>query len=60
MKKKEPPIITRIRKTKDRFGVLSLREKPIFETLLVKDKNIVLKLLSMLKKIKKIINKVKK
>ena len=35
-------------------------EKPIFETLLVKEKSNSLKLLSKLKKTKKIINKVKK
>tara|TARA_B100000795_G_scaffold211318_1_gene164958 strand:+ start:340 stop:480 length:141 start_codon:yes stop_codon:yes gene_type:complete len=39
VEKKEPPIITKIRKIKDKFVDLLLREKPIFETLLVKDKN---------------------
>tara|TARA_B110001450_G_scaffold226141_1_gene224747 strand:- start:73 stop:249 length:177 start_codon:yes stop_codon:yes gene_type:complete len=38
VEKKEPPIITKIKKTKDRLDVLSLKENPILETLLVKDK----------------------
>ena len=44
----------------DKFEELLSREKPILETLLVKDKNTSLKLLSKLKKTKKIINKVTK
>ena len=39
VEKKDPPIMTKIKKIKDKFVELLLREKPIFETLLVKDKN---------------------
>tara|TARA_B110000459_G_C16224679_1_gene322359 strand:+ start:289 stop:459 length:171 start_codon:yes stop_codon:yes gene_type:complete len=39
VEKKDPPIITSIKKINDRFFELSLREKPIFETLLVRDNN---------------------
>tara|TARA_B100000787_G_C16005976_1_gene212165 strand:+ start:49 stop:243 length:195 start_codon:yes stop_codon:yes gene_type:complete len=60
VEKKDPPIITNIKKIKDKFFELLSREKPIFETLLVKDKNNSLRLLSKLRKIKKINNKVKK
>ena len=60
MEKKDPPTITNIKKINDKFGELLLSEKPILETLLVKDKNNSLKLLSKFKKIKKINNKVKK
>tara|TARA_B100000780_G_C20993769_1_gene397465 strand:+ start:434 stop:628 length:195 start_codon:yes stop_codon:yes gene_type:complete len=60
VEKNEPPIITSIKKTKDRFGEFELSENPIFETLLVKDKNNSLKLLLKLKKTKKIINRNKK
>ena len=60
MEKKDPPIITNIRKTKDKFVELLSREKPMLETLLVKDKNSSLKLLSKFKKVKKINNKIKK
>tara|TARA_B110000459_G_scaffold178372_1_gene203578 strand:+ start:58 stop:216 length:159 start_codon:yes stop_codon:yes gene_type:complete len=52
--------MTSIKKINDKFFELLLREKPMFETLLVKDKNNSLKLLSKLRKIKKINNKVKK
>ena len=45
---------------KDKFSELSSSEKPILETLLVNDKNNSLKLLSKLKKIKKIKSNVKK
>ena len=42
--KKDPPIITKIKKINDKFrGALS-SEIPMFDMLLVKDKNIVLKL----------------
>ena len=58
--KKEPPIITSSKKIKERFVELLLRENPILETLLVRDKNNSLKLLSKLRKIKKINDKVKK
>ena len=57
MEKKDPPIITNIKKTKDKFDELLSREKPIFETLLVRDKNNSIKLLLKLKKIKKILNR---
>jgi len=60
VEKKEPPIITNIKKIKERFFELLSREKPILEMLLVRDKNSSIKLLSKLKKIKKINNKVKK
>tara|TARA_B100000767_G_C19532279_1_gene437126 strand:- start:241 stop:435 length:195 start_codon:yes stop_codon:yes gene_type:complete len=60
VEKKEPPIITKINKIKERFEELLLSENPIFETLLVKDKNKLVKLLSKLKKIKNIANKNKK
>tara|TARA_B110001450_G_scaffold225443_1_gene223619 strand:- start:429 stop:590 length:162 start_codon:yes stop_codon:yes gene_type:complete len=53
-------MITRIKKIKDKFSELSLSENPMLETLLVKDKNKLIKLLSKLKKIKKMINKNKK
>jgi hypothetical protein len=60
VEKKEPPIITSIKKIKDRlFGEL-LSENPTFEILLVKDKNNSLKLFSKLKNTKKTINKLKK
>jgi len=60
VEKKEPPIITKIKKIKDKFVDFWLREIPIFETLLVKDKNSSIKLLLRLKKIKKTANKNKK
>ena len=44
----------------DKFAELSLREKPMLETLLVRDKNNSLKLLSKFRKIKEIINRHKK
>ena len=53
-------MITIIKKVKDKFSELWSKEKPILETLLVRDKNISLKLLSKLKKTKNMINKVKK
>ena len=42
---------------KDRFKELLSSEKPIFEILLIKDKSNSLKLLSKLKKTKKIVSK---
>ena len=60
VEKKDPPIITNIKKINDKLDVVLFKEKPILETLLVKDRNIKLKLLSKLKKTKNIINKVKK
>ena len=53
VEKKDPPIITNIKKMNDKFLELLSSEKPILETLLVKDKNNSLKLLSKLKKTKK-------
>jgi hypothetical protein len=44
----------------DIFCEVLSREKPMLETLLVKDKNNSLKLLSKLRNIKKIINKVRR
>tara|TARA_B100000787_G_scaffold143018_1_gene112526 strand:+ start:58 stop:216 length:159 start_codon:yes stop_codon:yes gene_type:complete len=52
--------MTSIKNINDKLVELLLREKPILETLLVKDKNNLIKLLSKLKKIKKITDKVKK
>tara|TARA_B100000161_G_C33268477_1_gene288840 strand:+ start:240 stop:410 length:171 start_codon:yes stop_codon:yes gene_type:complete len=46
VEKKEPPRITRIRNTKTRLLGISLKEIPIFETLLQMDTNIFKKLLS--------------
>ena len=43
-----------------RFVELLLREKPMLETLLVRDRNKSLKLLSKLRKTKNKINKIKK
>jgi len=60
VEKKDPPIMTNIKKINDKLDVVLFKEKPILETLLVKDRNIKLKLLSKLKKTKNIINKVKK
>jgi len=60
VEKKDPPIITRIKNTKDKLLELLFKEIPILETLLVKDKNNSLKLLSKLKKIKKIASTVTK
>jgi len=57
VEKKEPPIITKIKKMKDRFNELLSSEKPIFEILLVKDKSNSLKLLLKLKKTKKVVSK---
>ena len=60
VEKKDPPIMTNIKKINDKLDVVLFKEKPILETLLVKDRNIKLKLLSKLKKTKNTINKVKK
>ena len=60
VEKKDPPIMTIIKKINDKLDAVLFKEKPILETLLVKDKNNSLKLLSKLKKTKNIINKVKK
>jgi hypothetical protein len=60
VEKKDPPTMTKIKKINDRFVELLFKENPIFETLLVKDKNNSLKLLLKLKKIKKISSNVNK
>ena len=60
VEKKEPPIITKIKKIKDKLFGFVLSENPIFEILLVNDKNKSIKLLSKFKKIKNILNKNKK
>tara|TARA_B110000971_G_scaffold206506_1_gene229819 strand:+ start:420 stop:614 length:195 start_codon:yes stop_codon:yes gene_type:complete len=60
VEKKDPPIITNIKKINDKFFELLSSEKPTLETLLVRDKNSSLKLLSKLRKVKKINNKVRK
>tara|TARA_B110000305_G_C18976798_1_gene419759 strand:- start:317 stop:511 length:195 start_codon:yes stop_codon:yes gene_type:complete len=60
VEKKDPPIITSIKKINDKFAEPLSREKPILETLLVKDKNNSIKLLSKFKKTKNIISKDKK
>ena len=60
VEKKEPPIITIIKKIKDRLLGELFRENPTFETLLVKDKNSSLKFFSKFKNAKKINNKLKK
>ena len=54
VEKKEPPKITNNKKIKVKFSGISLSEIPIFETLLEIATSIDKKLLSMLKKIKKI------
>ena len=53
-------VLVLIIKTKDKLAEFLLSEIPIFETLLVRDKNRLIKLLSKLKKTKKIVDKNKK
>jgi hypothetical protein len=60
VEKKEPPIMTSIRKINDKLLEELFNENPAFEILLVKDKNNSLKLFSKLRNTKKIINKNKK
>tara|TARA_B110000971_G_scaffold72230_1_gene74123 strand:- start:45 stop:227 length:183 start_codon:yes stop_codon:yes gene_type:complete len=60
VEKKDPPIITRIKNKKDKLSELLFKETPILETLLVSDKNKLLKLLSKLKNNKNIPSKVLK
>jgi len=60
VEKKDPPIITIIKKINDKLTELLSSEIPILETLLVKDSNKLLKLLSKLRKVKKTNNKVRK
>ena len=57
VEKKEPPTITNNKKIKFKLFFFISSEKPIFEILLTKDKKFLLKLLSKLKKIKKIVTK---
>ena len=52
--------MTSIKKENERFVELLSREKPMLDTLLVIDRNNPIKLLSKLRNIKKINNKVKK
>tara|TARA_B100000795_G_scaffold224797_1_gene180322 strand:- start:96 stop:278 length:183 start_codon:yes stop_codon:yes gene_type:complete len=60
VEKKDPPIITNIKKINDKFVELLLKEKPMLETLLAKDRSNSLKLFSKLKKIKKINNNIRR
>ena len=60
VEKKDPPIITSIKKINEKFVELLLSEKPMLDTLLARDKNNSLKLLSKLRNTKKINNKVKR
>tara|TARA_B100001123_G_C14809671_1_gene827787 strand:+ start:349 stop:615 length:267 start_codon:yes stop_codon:yes gene_type:complete len=52
----DPPIITKIKKIK-LLLLKSLKEKPIFEILVIKENNVIEKLLCWLKNIKKIANR---
>ena len=54
VEKKDPPMITRIKKTKFKLGWFTLSEKPIFETLLEIAKKLLENSLLKLKKRKKI------
>ena len=54
VEKKDPPIITKIKNTKFKFDFSELREKPIFEILLVTDRKLFEKSVLKLKKRKKI------
>ena len=60
MEKKEPPIITSIKKINDKLLGELFRENPTLDILLVKDRNNSLKLFSKFRNTKKIINKNKK
>ena len=60
MEKKDPPIITNIKKKNDKLVEPLSKEKPIFEILLVRDNSNLPRLLSKLKKIKEISTKIKK
>tara|TARA_Y100000817_G_scaffold310606_1_gene301491 strand:+ start:477 stop:671 length:195 start_codon:yes stop_codon:yes gene_type:complete len=60
VEKKDPPIITKIKKIKDKFLGLFSKEKPIFDTLLDRLKNNKLKSYSKFKNEKKTnINEIK-
>tara|TARA_B100001059_G_C17356647_1_gene343109 strand:- start:314 stop:532 length:219 start_codon:yes stop_codon:yes gene_type:complete len=54
VEKKDPPIITRIKKTNVRLDCFDSKEKPILEILLVNDKRLIKKSFLKLKKRKKI------
>ena len=54
VEKKEPPIITKIKNIKDKFLGLLSNEKPMFDTLLLKQNNNKLKSYSKFKKEKKL------
>ena len=54
VEKKDPPIMTNIKKTKVKFGWFVLSENPMLEILLDTDKKLIEKLLLKLKKRKKI------
>ena len=60
VEKKEPPIITNIKKINISFGCSEFKEKPIFEILLDIDKKLTKKSSSKLKKRKKIKTTTKK
>ena len=55
VEKKDPPIITKIKKTKFKFDCSSFKENPIFDTLLDTDIKLIEKSLLKLKKRKKIL-----
>ena len=54
VEKKDPPMITKIKKTKFKLGWFTLSEKPIFETLLEIAKKLLENSLLKLKKRKKV------
>ena len=54
MEKKEPPIITKIRKINERFFWFESNEKPILDILLINERKLNKKSLLKLKKNKKI------
>ncbi len=56
MEKKDPPIITRIKKINDKLLFSKFKENPIFDILLEIEKRFTKKSLSKLKKRKKIDN----
>ena len=55
VEKKDPPITTKIRNNKFSFGSLLPSEKPMFDILLDKDKKLLEKSFSKLKKRKKML-----
>tara|TARA_Y100000816_G_C26069446_1_gene562359 strand:- start:1260 stop:1493 length:234 start_codon:yes stop_codon:yes gene_type:complete len=52
VEKKEPPIITSIKKINDKFSGVLVKEIPKFDTLLIIETKMLKKLLSLLKKTK--------